>query len=156
MFQESEIQWQIDRAWKKIEELRELVGHQGDLLVRTMEMAGIMCFRCGKAMAGSIDASRAFLSFSCEKCGAKENYVIPGDMTEKRSKAWLPGHEPPPPTCGTCRWYSGSAVGVETKEGWCHRYPPIHGGFDLAVKETDRATFPFVGYRDTCGEHSPR
>lgn len=54
-----------------------------------------------------------------------------------------------PPTCGTCRWYSGSVLEKEAKDGYCHRYPPIPCELDLS-------SFPFVGGTDTCGEHEPK
>jgi hypothetical protein len=61
------------------------------------------------------------------------------------SPPWLPGHEPPPPTCGTCRWWFVDDPLMPYKITNGHR------GNCIAHPNTVQK---MAG--ETCGEHSPR
>ncbi|MFA7209667.1 MAG: hypothetical protein WC120_05335 [Parcubacteria group bacterium] len=82
---------------------------------------------------------------------------------EEAQRPWLPGHEPPPPTCGTCRFNPGSAIVLGVSCETCKWFKPDgpykpYRPLDFKESGICRA-HPMVVAKmsdDTCGEHSPR
>jgi hypothetical protein len=93
-------------------------------------------------------------------CGLSGYFTInggpPHPLLATLTKRYEPKDPPVAPTCGTCRWYSGSGPPRPTPIGVCMRYPPASVPFDERTATSPDSLWPTVAPHLSCGEHSPQ